>query len=79
MVSFLPIAIFIVNRHYYFNSFNWNEKRFYLKIRFYIKRFYINVLYGGHQKVKRLMYFSPPTKCLYENILSNILHKYRLR
>ena len=24
--------------------------------------------------IKRLMYFSPPTKCYYEDVLSNILH-----
>ena len=36
---------------------------------------YINVLYGGYKKVmKTLMYFSLPTKCFYEDILSNILH-----
>ena len=36
---------------------------------------YINVLYGGHKKVKkRVKYFSPPTNCFYEDILSNILH-----
>ena len=36
---------------------------------------YINVLYGGHKTViKKLMYFSPPTKCLYEDVVSNILH-----
>ena len=35
----------------------------------------VNALYGGHKKViKRLMYFSPPTKCFYEDVLSNILH-----
>ena len=36
---------------------------------------YINVLNGDYKKViKRLMYFSPPTKCFYKNVLSNILH-----
>ena len=36
---------------------------------------YINALYGGYKKViKRLMYFSPPTKCFYEDVLSKILH-----
>ena len=36
---------------------------------------YINVLYGGYKTViKRLMYFSPPKECFYEDVLSNILH-----
>ena len=36
---------------------------------------YINVLYGGYKKViKRLMYFSLPTECFYEDALSNVLH-----
>ena len=36
---------------------------------------YLNVLHGGYVKVvERLMYFSPPTKCFYEDVLSNILH-----
>ena len=36
---------------------------------------YIIVLYGGYKKViKRLMYFSPPTKCFYEDVFSNMLH-----
>ena len=36
---------------------------------------YINVLCGGYKKViKRLMYFSPPKECFYEDVLSNILH-----
>ena len=36
---------------------------------------YTNVLHGGYKKVmKRLMYFSPPAKCFYEDILPNILH-----
>ena len=39
------------NRDYCFNLFNWILKRFYIKIGFYIKRFYIIVLYGGHKKV----------------------------
>ena len=25
--------------------------------------------------IKRLMCFSPPTKCIYDNVISNILHK----
>ena len=36
---------------------------------------YLNVFYGGYKKViKSLMYFSPPTKCFYGDVLSNILH-----
>ena len=36
---------------------------------------YITVLYGGYKKViKRLMFFSPPTKCFYENVISKMLH-----
>ena len=36
---------------------------------------YINVFYGGCKKIiKRLMYFSPPTKFFYEDVLSNIVH-----
>ena len=36
---------------------------------------YVNVLYEGYKKlIKRLMYFSPPTKCFYEDVISNILH-----
>ena len=36
---------------------------------------YLNVLYGGYKKViKRLMFFSPLTKCYYKDGLSNILH-----
>ena len=36
---------------------------------------YINLFYGGYKKVvKRLMYFDPPTKCFYEDVLSKILH-----
>ena len=36
---------------------------------------YLNVLHGGCVKViEMLMYFSPPTKCFYEDVLSNILH-----
>ena len=36
---------------------------------------YITVLYGGYKKViKKLMYLSPPTKCFYEDFLSNMLH-----
>ena len=36
---------------------------------------YVNVWYGAYKKViKRVMYFSPPTKCFYEDVLSNILH-----
>ena len=36
---------------------------------------YLNVLYGGYKKfIKRLMYFSRPTKCFYEDVLSNILN-----
>ena len=36
---------------------------------------YITVLFEGYKKViKRLMYFSPPTKFFYEDILSNVLH-----
>ena len=39
------------NRDYCFNSFNWILERFYIKIGFYIKKFYINVLY---KVIKRL-------------------------
>ena len=36
---------------------------------------YITVLYGGYKKViKRLIYFSPPTKCFYDDVISNMLH-----
>ena len=36
---------------------------------------YVNVWYGAYKKViKRVMYFCPPTKCFYEDVLSNILH-----
>ena len=36
---------------------------------------YINVLSGGYKKfIKRLMYFSPPTKRFSEDVISNILH-----
>ena len=36
---------------------------------------YINVLHEGCKKlIKKLMYFSPPTKCFYEDVPSNILH-----
>ena len=36
---------------------------------------YINVLCGGYKKViKRLMYFSPPKECFYEDVLTSILH-----
>ena len=36
---------------------------------------YINVLCGGYKKIlKKLRYFSPPTKCFYENVLSSIIH-----
>ena len=36
---------------------------------------YMNVLYGRYKKViKRLMYFSPPKKCFYEDGLANILN-----
>ena len=36
---------------------------------------YINVLYGSYKKfIKKLMYFSPPTKCFYEDVLANIPH-----
>ena len=36
---------------------------------------YITVLYGDYKNViKRLMYFSPHTKCFYEDVLSNTLH-----
>ena len=36
---------------------------------------YITVLYGGYKKIiKMFMYFSPPTKCFYEDVLSNTLH-----
>ena len=41
---------------------------------------YITVLYRGYKKViKTLMYFSPPTKCFYEDALSNIPHTIFLR
>ena len=41
---------------------------------------YITVLYRGYKKViKTLMYFSPPTKCFYEDALSNIPHAIFLR
>ena len=34
---------------------------------------YISVLYEDYKKViKRLMFFSPPTKCFYEAFLSNL-------
>ena len=36
---------------------------------------HIIVLDGGYKKViKRLMYFSPPTKCSYGDVFSNMLH-----
>ena len=35
---------------------------------------YITVLRGYKKVIKRLMYFSPPAKCFYEDILSNMLH-----
>ena len=36
---------------------------------------YITVLYGGYKKViKRLIYFSSPTKCFYDDVLSNMPH-----
>ena len=36
---------------------------------------YMNVLYGRYKKViKRLMYFSPPKKCFYEDVLTSTLH-----
>ena len=36
---------------------------------------YITVLCGGYKMViKRLMYFSPPTKCFYEDVISNMLY-----
>ena len=36
---------------------------------------YLNVFYGGYKKfIKSLMYLSPPTKCFYEDVLSNIPH-----
>ena len=36
---------------------------------------YIIVLYGDCKKViRRLICFSPPTKCFYEDVLSHILH-----
>ena len=35
---------------------------------------YKTVFYGDYNKViKRLMYFCPPTKCFYEDVLSNML------
>ena len=35
---------------------------------------YITVLYRGYKKViKKLMYFRPPTICLYEDVLPNML------
>ena len=35
---------------------------------------YKTVFYGDYKKViKRLMYFCPPTKCFYEDVLSNML------
>ena len=35
---------------------------------------YINVLYGCYKKViNKLMLFSPPAKCFYEDTFSNIL------
>ena len=35
---------------------------------------YIIVLYGGYKKmIKKLMYFSPPTICFCEDVLSNML------
>ena len=56
------------------------KKGDYIKIRFYTKRFYINVLYGGHKKViKRLMYFSPPTKCFMKIFFLTSFTQYRLR
>ena len=36
---------------------------------------YTNVLHASYKEVvKKLMYFSPPTKCFHEDVLSNILH-----
>ena len=36
---------------------------------------YITVLYGGYKKViKRLIYFSSPTKWFYDDVLSNMPH-----
>ena len=41
---------------------------------------YITVLCRGYKKViKTLMYFSPLTKCFYEDALSNIPHAIFLR
>ena len=54
-------------------------KEGYISIKIFRKDFkymgYITVLYGGYKKViKRLIYFSPPTKCFYDDVLSNMLH-----
>ena len=36
---------------------------------------YITVLYGGYKKIiKMFMYFSLPTQCFYEDVLSNTIH-----
>ena len=36
---------------------------------------YTNVLHASYKEVvKKLMYFSPPTKCFHEDVFSNILH-----
>ena len=36
---------------------------------------FINVLHGGYKKfIKKLMCFSPPTECFYEDVLANIPH-----
>ena len=36
---------------------------------------YIIVMNGGYKKViKMLMYFIPPTKCFYEDVLCNMIH-----
>ena len=36
---------------------------------------YMIVLYAGYNEIiKRLMYFSLPTKCFYEDVFSNMLH-----
>ena len=42
---------------------------------------YLNALYGGYKKViKRLIYFSPPTKCLMKMffLALNIVHWYTI-
>ena len=72
------------NRIYNISLYHLNNKKIMLNVLIHligrkkssIKRFLGKLLlYGGCKKViERLLCFSPPTKCFYEDILTNVLH-----